>query len=178
MKTPVLKILLAFMCVVIPVAMCLIPDPAKTYVSLFCPALFFTMLSAILSGPLHAFFVGALIPLFSFLLFGGKTWIPEALSEMISFAVCGLITGLVFNLIRNPFYAVILGILTGRLALGITKALAAFLMKGSYSLYGFLDDALFSVWPGILAAIAVIPVITIVFRKTGILYVLQRERTM
>ena len=165
-------LMLLMLCVIVP----FVPEAYASYAALFYPALFLTLLAAILCGWLHAFLIGALVPLLIMVLFRESELIPDVVTESIVLSLSGLTAAICYNIFKSALGSVLAGLLLGRIAMAVTNMILYYYMGLSYTIGEFFDDAVLSVWPCLIACVVGIPILVALFRKLGVMTVLRHER--
>ena len=174
-KESTLHFVLALIAFLLSVILLLLPRNILPYVEMFCPVLFFAILTGMLTSPVYGAFVGALAPLAAFALRGTPVFLPDVLANMISCAAAGVMAGICYQLFMFPFGAAVAALLLSRIVLGVTKVILCLILKMSYKFTDYLDEAMVSVWPGILACIVLIPLLLAALKKRGAMKALHRN---
>ncbi|GEM_PF-2975976 len=153
----------------------LVPDPGKVYVELFGLTLLPILLCSLMCGPSFAFLAGLLAPLLSFVLWRNEAFIPTVFLQMLTLAISGLLTGIVYKQIHYPLIGVLVGIITGRVAYGIAMVIYYFRNGATYTLERFVADAVEPSWPGFIICAALAPVIVQLLNIAGVMTKLGNE---
>ena len=174
-KESTLHLVLAVILFLLAVILKLLPMELMSYAEMLCPVLFFSILTGLLTNPVYGFLVGALAPLAGWLLRGTPVFLPDVVTEMVSCAGAGVMAGVFYRLFLFPFGAAVAALLTSRILLGLTKVIVCLSIRMSYKFTEFLEEAMVSVWPGILLSMVVIPLLCALFTKRGVMQTLHRK---
>ena len=152
-----------------PVVLSMIPEPAAKWVSLCCPGLLFTFLSAVFCGPAYALAIGLSIPFLSMILLKTVLFVPDTLIQMLTLAASGLACGIFYRLYESAFPAAVLGVLSGRIVQCITSVILYFREDRIFLFDEFLSEAFISCWPGLLLSVFAVTVLYhIVYRPMDV----------
>ena len=172
----VLKLILSLMFLALAVLSGIIPGPAGKTVGMFALPLVLAILAGILSGTLEGLSVGILAPLLIFLIRGDVDFLREALPAIISLGTSGFFAGLVYARCMSAVGASVAAVLSGRITLAVSKLLIYYALGEPYTVLMYVREAFTGVWPGLLIALVLIPVIIFMLRKIGVMAILREER--
>jgi len=153
-----------------------LPTGADPYAYLFQPVLLMAVLSGILSGTVYAAAVGILAPLFAMLLFRRLPFMPDTLTLMISYGIAGVVSGVFYSLFRTSIGAAVGGVLAWLGGYGVTRILVHLSMGESYFFTNYLNETFVRAWPGLVLTLVLVPLITVLLRNKGAMWVLRHER--
>ena len=159
----VLKLILSLMFLALAVLSGIIPGSAGRTVEMFALPLAAAILAGILAGTPEGLGVGALAPLLIFLIRGDTDFLRDALPAIISLGTSGFFAGLIYGRCMSAVGASVTAVLSGRITLAVSKLLIFY-------------AAFTGVWPGLLIALVLIPVIIFMLRKIGVMSILREER--
>ncbi|MDR1664229.1 MAG: ECF transporter S component [Clostridiales bacterium] len=168
LKKQIITALCVALCVVLPMAFHTIPGAGGIFLPMHIPVL----LCGLICGWPFGLLCGLAGPFLSALITGMPPMavLPGMLVEL---AVYGLVAGLAMRFIRTKiFYAdlylsLAAGMLTGRVAAGIAKALI--FSPGSYALSAWLASSFVTALPGIAIQIILLPGIVFALEKAKLL---------
>ncbi len=130
-------------------------------------------LCGMLCGGHYGAAVGALLPLLRSFILGMPPIYPNALAMSVELAVYGFVAGVVYNKVRSQnirvvYISLVIAMLTGRLAWGITELLLFSFIGDAFTWQMFAAGAFVNAIPGILIQLVIIPSIMAVLNKTGL----------
>lgn len=175
-KTAPLHIVLTIMFISLGLAMPLLPAEYAAYAAMLCPALFSTLLCSVLCGTLCAMITGAAVPVLTWLLYEETGFLPNALAMTLALTAAGLAAGIFYRQLTTSIGAALSGILAFGIVLTVTKVILYFRAGNYYTADDFLAEVVIGIWPGLLACVLGIPLLTALFRKLGIMRVLRHEK--
>lgn len=157
--------------VVLPMVLHGLPGGGPVFLPMHIPVL----LCGFLCGPWFGLICGALTPLLSS--FTGMPAAPVLPGMMCELAVYGLVTGLIFALLRRAafklprvltvYVPLLCAMLAGRVVSGLTNG---FLFRaGQYSLQMWLTASFVTALPGIIAQLILLPVLVLALQKAGLI---------
>lgn len=125
------------------------------------------MLAGLFLGWQYGLFIGIVAPLTRSLFFGSPIFYPNAIGMAVELAIYGVTSALFLNLFKkiklNETVAVILSLVIamifGRCAWGLTRAFLLIFNPGSFSFKLFIAGAFINAWPGIILQLIFIPLI-------------------
>ncbi len=174
-KEGTLHFILTLMLLMLTVVLLLLPEGILSYVKLFCPVLFFAILTGMLANPVYGFFTGLLAPVIVWALRGDAEFLPDVLPVMISCAAAGVMAGICYRLFLFSFGASFSAVILCFITFGIVKAAVCLILRMSYKFSDYLNDVVVSIWPGLLLCIFLVPILCALLRKTGGLHALHRN---
>lgn len=152
---------------ILPMTFHFVPNAGSVFLPMHIPVL----LCGLLCGWQWGLLCGALTPFLSSMLTGmpPAAILPAMLCEL---AVYGLVTGLLFKVIRcgkpvlDLYASLIGGMMAGRLVSGLVKALI--FNVGSYSMQVWVMASFVTALPGIVIQLVLIPVVVETLRRARI----------
>ncbi len=128
-------------------------------------------------GPQYGLIVGAVTPLSRFLIFGRPVIYPTAVCMAVELAGYGLISGLVFRLLRkskhiNDLAAIYISLVTamlgGRLLWGVARVCCGLFSKSAFTWNMFVTAGFVTAIPGMLIQLFLIPAIVMALSRSGV----------
>lgn len=171
-----LSLILAVMFFALAVLSGIIPGEAGKTVAMFCLPLAASVLTGILAGSIHGLLVGLLAPLVIFLIRGDSDFLRDALPAILSLGASGFFAGLIYGRTGTSIGASLGGVLSGRIALALSKILILYALGEPYTVFEYLEEAVTGVWPGLAICLVLIPVIVFMLRKIGVMTILREEK--
>ncbi len=154
----------------------LLPDPAARYVAMFHAFLFFSVLSGILTGAAYGAGLGIIAPILYYLLYHRFLFMPETVTYFVAAGTAGLVAGLFYGWFRTSIGATVAAVIAWCFSFGVTKAVSLLASGESYFIANYVSDVFVSFWPGIALTLLTAPLITVILRKKGAMWVLRSER--
>ncbi|NLY89459.1 MAG: ECF transporter S component [Firmicutes bacterium] len=156
------------LCVVLPMAFHAIPNGGRLFSPMHIPVL----LAGLICGWSFGLLCGLAGPLLSTLITGMPpvAYLPPMLVEL---AVYGLVSGLIFALVRTKklyadlYISLVAALLAGRIVAG--AAIALIFSAGSYSLAAWTAGYLVGTWPGIVVQLVLIPALVSALMKAKLI---------
>ncbi|MEG0895401.1 MAG: ECF transporter S component [Oscillospiraceae bacterium] len=126
-------------------------------------------LCGLLCGSPYGMLVGFIAPYLRFMLFQTPAIFPMGFAMSFELLTYGLIAGLLYRKHKvNIYISLITSMLFGRLVYGAVMYAIMFFTKQTYTLQMFIASAFTTAIPGIILHIALVPLIVIALRKSGI----------
>ena len=172
----VIHVIITAIFLVVSLLFGVLPPGAEPYVLMFCPILFFSVLTGILCGPLYALALGVTAPFLYHFLFESVPLVPETVTLAVSAGLSGLVSGIFYELFFTSVGSSLGGILTWLMAFGMTKFICLLTLGESYFILNYISDTFVAVWPGLVTTLILVPVVTVFLRKRGAMWVLRHER--
>lgn len=117
--------------------------------------------------------VGFAAPLLRYLIFQLPPIYPLGIAMAFELATYGLLCGLLYRIFpkRNGFIypSLIISMLCGRAVWGIVRYITAGLSGSEFNVSMFIAGAFTNAFPAIICQIVIVPLIVMVFKKTGYL---------
>ena len=128
-------------------------------------------LAGLICGARYGLATGAILPLSRSLFFGMPVIFPNAVGMAVELAVYGLVAGLLYTRSRHRcifslYRALIVAMLLGRVAWGVTMVLILGLSGSAFTFSAFIAAALTNAIPGIAIQLVLIPAIMLLARRT------------
>lgn len=137
--------------------------------SMLCPMHLPVFLCGFFCGPLFGVVVGALAPILRSVLFGMPPMFPTAFAMCFELAAYGLVSGLLYRVLKGSragvYLSLIVSMLAGRALWGAVNAVLYGLGKTSFSFSAFIAGGFVNAIPGILLQICLIPPLVILLTK-------------
>jgi LytS/YehU family sensor histidine kinase len=156
------------LCVVLPMAFHAIPNAGSLLSPMHIPVL----LSGLICGWSFGLLCGLAGPLLSTLITGMPlvAYLPPMLVEL---AVYGLVSGLIFALVRTKrlyadlYTSLVVALLAGRILAGVARALI--FSAGGYSLAAWTASYFVGTWPGIVIQLVLVPALVSALMKAKLI---------
>lgn len=156
------------LCVVLPMAFHSIPNAGTVFSPMHIPVL----LSGLVCGWSFGLLCGLAGPLLSSLITGMPplAYLPSMLVELATY---GLMTGLMFNLVRTKklyvdlYLSLAVALLAGRIVAGLAKALL--FAAGRYSFAAWVTSYFITLWPGLVIQLTLVPAIVVALSKAKLI---------
>lgn len=133
----------------------------------FLPMHIPVLICGFLCGPQYGLLCGLIVPLLSSTT-GMPVLFPTGISMMFELGVYGFCAGLFSK--RLPVYpSLILAMLLGRAASGLSMALLMGMAGRPYGLAAFLTGAFVTAMPGIIIQLVFVPLLVTAVRRSGVL---------
>lgn len=158
------------LCLVLPFLTGQIPEIGQ----MLCPMHFPVFLCAFFCGPYYAAAVGAMAPLFRFLLFGMPPLMPTGLAMCFELFTYGLVAGLLYRLLTRlrlsrylAVYATLVpAMLAGRVIWGAVRVVFYGVGHTAFGWAAFTAGAFTTAFPGIIAQLVLIPLLVFALEGT------------
>ena len=156
------------LCVVLPMAFHAIPNAGTLFSPMHIPVL----LSGLICGWSFGFLCGLAGPLVSSLITGMPplAYLP---SMMIELAVYGLVSGLIFSLVRTKklsadlYISLVVALLAGRIVAGLARALI--FAPGKYTFAAWFTGYFVKTWPAMVIQLTLIPALIVALMKAKLI---------
>lgn len=130
------------------------------------------ILCGFLCGYKYGAVLGAVLPILRSLLFSMPQFYPNAVGMMFELAVYGLVTGLLYEKLRDKKGGIIItlvcAMLSGRIVWGLIRSLLSVAAGGAFTLELFMAGAFVEALPGIILQLVLIPIVVTVLKKAKI----------
>ena len=144
----------------------MIPKPYAAYVTMIQPALLIVLCAVIFMNTWIALLIGILTPVCLYFIFWNGPFVPDYLMLLLVLTVTALAAWLIYECLGAVFPAVLIGVLSGRIVLGIAELIYHYVNDLPYSIHDYLQEGFVNGWPGLLAAVVLIPLIHyLIFHK-------------
>lgn len=173
----VLGIILSIMFFALAVLSGIIPGEAGKTVAMFAIPLVSSILTGILAGSIQGLLVGLVSPLLVFLIRGDTDFLRDALPAILSLGTSGFAAGMIYGRTGTSIGASIGAVLSGRIALALSKILILYLLGEPYTVFSYLEEAFTGVWPGLVISLVFIPLVIFMLRRIGVMAILREERS-
>lgn len=132
------------------------------------------MLCGLICGGKYGFCVGLILPLLRGVIFGMPPLYPNAIWMSIELAVYGLVIGFLysrlnFKNVKGIYISLIISMISGRIAWGISKAILLGLGGKSFTVSMFITGGFIDAIPGIILQLIIIPSVMVLLNKRKIL---------
>ena len=175
-KEATLHILTAIILFLLGLALRLLPVIAGDDVLRFLPVLFVSLLAAVLTNEFFSGLLALLIPVISWLIGGARGFPEDYVKEALSALAGGLACGVFYRAFRVTILAFFSGVLLSRFAYGLIAFVLSIVLSKSFTLSDFLREAFLNEWPGLVLCLVVLPLLILLLRKMGIMFMLRDER--
>ena len=172
-KKSVAKLAVAAMCLALALVLPFLTGQIREIGSMLCPMHLPVLLCGFLCGWPWGLAVGAVAPLLRSVLFGMPPMFPIAVSMAVELAVYGFLTGFVSAKLPRKigwlYAALVIAMLGGRAAWGLTRLVLAGLSGGAFTMAMFLAGAFTTAIPGIIVQLILVPALVVAIRKTKVI---------
>ena len=175
MSERIKKLTLSALFISIGLVLPLITGQVKTLGNAFLPMHLPVLLCGFIIGPYYGFFVGLILPILRFFIFGMPPLYPTGLAMSFELATYSLVAGLVYyhskwKCIRALYEALITSMIAGRIVWGVATMILLGISGKNFTLQMFLAGAFLNAIPGILFQLIFIPSLMFVLNKTGFVF--------
>lgn len=137
------------------------------------------LLCGFICGPFYGALVGLILPLLNSTFFGMPPMMPVALAMSVELFFYGLSAGLLHKLFKNYtlgiYPALILSMLIGRIAWGITSYVLFALIGNVFTWQIFFAQAFIGGIPGIIVQLILIPALILSLKRTNMEVLLNEQ---
>lgn len=131
------------------------------------------MICGYVCGWKYGLVVGMVTPIFRGVVFGMPPLLPTGVTMSVELAVYGVVTGFLYNLLKERkgavYISLILAMTAGRVAWGAASVLIYGVMGNTFSWTLFIGGALVNALPGIILQLILIPVIIYILKKNSLM---------
>ncbi len=157
------------LCILLPYFTGNIPQIGSALSPMHIPVL----LCGLVCGFPYGMLIGAVAPVLRSLITGGfPPLFPSAIAMTFELAAYGAASALIYKLLpkKTPFLYVSLisSMLIGRIVWGIAMFAIMGISGGAFTLSAFMAGAFIDALPGIICHIAIVPVLAIAIKKSGL----------
>lgn len=167
------KLVMAGLCLALCLVLPFLTGQIPKIGSMLSPMHIPVLLCGFLCGWPWALAVGLIAPPLRYLLFGMPPLFPTGAAMMVELAVYGAMTGLLYHLLpKKPGYVyvtLVLAMLLGRAAWGVTRWLLMAFGAGTFTFQAFLAGAFLNAWPGIICHLVLIPPLVLALEKAKVI---------
>lgn len=167
------KLVMAGLCLALCLVLPFLTGQIPKIGSMLSPMHIPVLLCGFLCGWPWALAVGLIAPPLRYLLFGMPPLFPTGAAMMVELAVYGAMTGLLYHLLpKKPGYVyvtLVLAMLLGRAAWGVTRWLLMAFGAGAFTFQAFLAGAFLNAWPGIICHLVLIPPLVLALEKAKVI---------
>ena len=137
-----------------------------------------TLIGGMILGPWYGVLLGVITPITRSFIFGMPKLYPLAICMGLELGTYGLISGLIFKLLKNRFsikevialyLSLIIALLCGRIVWGVSRSIFAMFSTEIMTFKIFITSGFLVSWPGVLLQIIIIPIIYYAIKKTNLL---------
>lgn len=153
----------------------IIPGEVGTYIQMFLPVLFFSVLAGVSMNAVSGVLIGFLAPAILYLVLHKTSFRADVIYQMISYAGAAFIAAIIYRIFKSSIGAAILAVLGSRILLLISRLIGHYVLTTSYTLFDYFEEAVKSCYPGLLLTLIIIPLLILLFRKRGLMKILRNE---
>lgn len=168
----VLKLTYSAMCLALAMVLPSLTMHIPQIGTALCPMHLPALLCGFLCGWPWGLAVGVISPILRSLTVGMPPMFPTAVSMAVEMGVYGTIAGLMYAKLPkktvNIYLALIIAMVVGRLAWGLTRYLIAGLQHTSFTLEAFWAGAVAGSVPGIIVQIILVPLLVLAMEKANL----------
>ncbi len=168
----VLKLTYSAMCLALAMVLPSLTMHIPQIGTALCPMHLPALLCGFLCGWPWGLAVGVISPILRSLTVGMPPMFPTAVSMAVEMGVYGAIAGLMYAKLPkktvNIYLALIIAMVVGRLAWGLTRYLIAGLQHTSFTLEAFWAGAVAGSVPGIIVQIILVPLLVLAMEKANL----------
>ena len=114
--------------------------------------------------------VGFVLPLLRSMLFGMPPMIPTALCMAFELAAYGAAAGVLYEMKKQIYFALVGAMLAGRIVWGVASWLVYRLLMGStFAVAAFWAGGFVNAWPGIVLQLVLVPLIVAALKKAKLI---------
>lgn len=141
--------------------------------SMLCPMHIPVLLCGFICGSSYGAVIGFIMPLLRSVMFGMPPMFPTAAAMAVELMTYGFLAGFLYEhsrwqCVKALYRCLILAMIGGRIAWGISMILLLGLNGGAFTFEAFLSGALLNAVPGIILQLALIPGIMVALNKAGV----------
>ncbi|MGL5260484.1 MAG: ECF transporter S component [Lachnospiraceae bacterium] len=132
----------------------------------------------LICGWKYGTFVGAILPIVRYFLFGMPILFPIGIAMAFEMATYGFIIGIIYfkrKKIVHIYYSLISAMVLGRVVWGIVMYMLLKISGGSFTMDAFVAGAFLNAIPGIIIQLILIPMIMIILDRVGIVLLHKGE---
>lgn len=146
--------------------------------NMLCPMHFPVLIAGFVLGPWYGCIIGMIIPLTRSFIFGMPPLYPIGFAMMFELAMYGLVSGFLFQLLKEKtkwsdltiiYISLIAAMILGRGVWGVTRAICGLFPSSSFTWKAFISGAFLTAWPGIMIQIILIPILIFTLDKAKLL---------
>ena len=131
------------------------------------------LLCGLVCGWQYGALVGAVLPLFRFVLFGMPPIDPTGIAMAVELCIYGLAIGFIFGMFKKQgllavYVSLVVAMILGRVAWGGSMTVLLSMQGNSFTFAAFLSGAILNAIPGIILQLLLIPAVMSSLHLTGL----------
>lgn len=131
------------------------------------------LLCGLICGWQYGALVGAVLPLFRFVLFGMPPIYPTGIAMAVELFIYGLAIGFIFGMFKKQgllavYVSLVVAMILGRVAWGGSMTVLLSMQGNSFTFAAFLSGAILNAIPGIILQLLLIPAVMSSLHLTGL----------
>ena len=131
------------------------------------------LLCGLVCGWQYGALVGAVLPLFRFVLFGMPPIYPTGIAMAVELCIYGLAIGFIFGMFKKQgllavYVSLVVAMILGRVAWGGSMTVLLSMQGNSFTFAAFLSGAILNAIPGIILQLLLIPAVMSSLHLTGL----------
>ena len=131
------------------------------------------LLCGLICGWQYGALVGAVLPLFRFVLFGMPPIYPTGIAMAVELCIYGLAIGFIFGMFKKQsllavYVSLVVAMILGRVAWGGSMTVLLSMQGNSFTFAAFLSGAILNAIPGIILQLLLIPAVMSSLHLTGL----------
>lgn len=169
-KRQIQMLVIAALCLCLGLVLPFVTGQLQSVNKIISPMHFAVLICGALCGWQYGLSVGFITPLVRSLIFSMPPIYPRAVEMAFELAVYGLVAGLIYTTAKKKtiprlYLALIVAMISGRLMLGVVRAILLGFAGDAFLLNAFLTTAFIEDIPGIAIQLVVIPLVVIIVQK-------------
>ena len=131
------------------------------------------LLCGLICGWQYGALIGAVLPLFRFVLFGMPPIYPTGIAMAVELCIYGLAIGFIYGMFKKQglpavYVSLVIAMILGRVAWGGSMTVLLSMQGNSFTFAAFLSGALLNAVPGIILQLLLIPAVMSSLHLTGL----------
>ena len=131
------------------------------------------LLCGLICGWQYGALIGAILPLFRFVLFGMPPIYPTAVAMAVELCIYGLAIGFIYGMFKKQgllsvYVSLVVAMILGRVAWGGSMTVFLSMKESTFTVAAFLSGAILNAIPGIILQLLLIPAIMTSLHHMGL----------
>ena len=131
------------------------------------------LLCGLICGWQYGALIGAILPLFRFVLFGMPPIYPTAVAMAVELCIYGLAIGFIYGMFKKQgllsvYVSLVVAMILGRIAWGGSMTVLLSMKESTFTAAAFLSGAILNAIPGIILQLLLIPAIMTTLHHMGL----------
>lgn len=169
-KRQIQRLVIAAVCLCLGLVLPFITGQLQSVNKIISPMHYSVLICGFICGWKYGFCIGFITPIIRSVIFSMPPIYPRAVEMAFELAIYGLVSGLIYTTAKKQtvlrlYLALVVAMVSGRLMLGVVRAVLLGFAGDAFLLKAFLTTAFVEDIPGIAIQLVVIPAVVVIIKK-------------